>query len=93
MEPGPQGFRKGKVGTDITVREGYQFARNVGLSLLATTREALESLDIVKRIVKVFEMVNCAPGFGDRPKVIDGFSGFNDGDFWGRGETRSISQR
>ena len=72
--PGPQGRGKGKVGRDVTLQEGYQFAREAGLYLLATTREALGSLDRVKRIVKVLGMVNSAPGFGDQPKVINGFS-------------------
>src|SRR5207342_3970021 len=46
----------------------------VGLNLLATTRNTLGSLDRVKRVVKVLGMVNSAEGFGDQPKVINGFS-------------------
>ena len=72
--PGPQGLGKGKVGKDVSVQEGYQFAREAGLNLLATMRAALGSLDKVKRIVKVLGMVNSAPGFGEQPKVINGFS-------------------
>ena len=34
----------------------------------------LGSLDKVKRVVKVLGMVNSAEGFGDQPKVINGFS-------------------
>jgi enamine deaminase RidA (YjgF/YER057c/UK114 family) len=56
------------------VEQGRDAARSVGLRMLATTREALGSLDKVKRIVKVLGMVNSAPGFGDQPRVIDGFS-------------------
>jgi enamine deaminase RidA (YjgF/YER057c/UK114 family) len=37
-------------------------------------RENLGSLDKVKRIVKVLGMVNCADGFGDQPRVMNGFS-------------------
>ena len=65
---------RGKVGKDLTVEQGYQVAREVGLSLLATSRHHLGSLDKVKRVVKVLGMVNSAPGFGDQPKVINGFS-------------------
>ena len=72
--PGTEAHGKGKVGKDVTLQEGYQFAREAGLNLLASTREALGSLDKVKRIVKVLGMVNSAPGFGDQPKVINGFS-------------------
>ena len=64
----------GKVGRDLTVEQGYQVAREVGLNLLATARAALGSLDRVKRVVKVLGMVNSAEGFGDQPKVINGFS-------------------
>lgn len=65
---------RGKVGKDLTLEQGYQAARDVGLSLLATTRAALGSLDKVKRVVKVLGMVNSAPGFTDQVKVMNGFS-------------------
>jgi enamine deaminase RidA (YjgF/YER057c/UK114 family) len=64
----------GKVGRELTVEEGAQAARLVGLGLLASAREALGSLDRVKRVVKVLGMVNCTEGFGDQPKVVNGFS-------------------
>ncbi len=64
----------GKLGRDLTVEQGYQAAREVGLNLLATTRAALGNLDRVKRVVKVLGMVHSADGFGDQPKVINGFS-------------------
>lgn len=64
----------GKVGRDLSVEEGAQAARLVGLNLLASTREALGSLDRVRRIVKVLGMVRSAEGFGEQPKVINGFS-------------------
>ena len=64
----------GKVGKDLSTEQAYQVAREVGLILLATTRAHLGSLDRVKRIVKVLGMVASAAGFGDQPKVINGFS-------------------
>jgi enamine deaminase RidA (YjgF/YER057c/UK114 family) len=69
-----KGMVRGKLGRDLTVEEGYQVAREVGLNLLATVRAHVGSLDRVKRIVKVLGMVNSADGFGDQPKVINGFS-------------------
>ncbi len=69
-----QPMARGKLGRDLSVEQGYQVAREVGLNLLASTRAALGSLDRVKRIVKVLGMVNSAEGFGDQPKVINGFS-------------------
>src|SRR5439155_23730290 len=65
---------RGKVGRELTVEQGYQVAREIGLSLLATVRASLGSLDRVKRVVKVLGMVNSADGFGDQPRVINGFS-------------------
>jgi enamine deaminase RidA (YjgF/YER057c/UK114 family) len=65
---------RGKVGRDLTTEQAYQVAREVGMSLLATTRANLGSLDRVKRVVKVLGMVNSADGFGEQPKVINGFS-------------------
>src|SRR5688572_15418936 len=64
----------GKVGRELSVEQGYQVAREVGLNLLATTRATLGSLDRVKRVVKVLGMVNSAEGFTDQPKVMNGFS-------------------
>jgi len=71
--PGPKAPR-GKLGRDLTVEQGYQAARETGLNLLAVVRENLGSLDKVKRVVKVLGMVASAEGFGDQPKVINGFS-------------------
>ena len=65
---------RGRLGRELTVEQGYQVARDVGLMLLATTRASLGSLDRVKRIVKVLGMVRSAEDFGDQPKVINGFS-------------------
>lgn len=64
----------GKVGHDLTVEEGYQAARRTGLSILATVREALGSLDRVERVVKILGMVNAPPDFRDHPRVINGCS-------------------
>lgn len=65
---------RGKLGRELSVEQGYQVAREVGLNLLATTRASLGTLDRVRRVVKVLGMVNSAEGFGDQPKVINGFS-------------------
>jgi enamine deaminase RidA (YjgF/YER057c/UK114 family) len=65
---------KGKVGRDLSPEEAYKVAREVGINLLGSTRALLGSLDKVKRVVKVLGMVNSAEGFGEQPKVINGFS-------------------
>lgn len=67
--------KKGKLGVDVTVDEGYRCAREVGLVLVAAMSEALGGdLDRVKEVVKVFGMVNADPEFGEHPKVINGCS-------------------
>ena len=64
----------GVVGRDLSLDEGKAAARQVGLAILATLREQLGNLDLVKRVVKVLGMVNTAPDFYDHPKVINGCS-------------------
>jgi enamine deaminase RidA (YjgF/YER057c/UK114 family) len=64
----------GRVGTDLTLEQGKQAARQVGLAILSTVRNTLGSLDKVKRVVKTLGMVNSSPDFKDHPKVINGFS-------------------
>lgn len=65
---------KGKVGQHLDLDAGIEAARRCGLRLLATLRHELGSLDAVERIVKVFGMVNSAPGFTDQSKVVNGCS-------------------
>jgi enamine deaminase RidA (YjgF/YER057c/UK114 family) len=64
----------GKLGEDLTVEEGYQAARLVGINQLAVLKAELGNLNRVKRIVKVLGMVNAAPDFGNQPEVVNGFS-------------------
>jgi sulfite reductase beta subunit-like hemoprotein len=58
------------VGGELTLEEGRRAARLTGLSILATLEQELGDLDRVVRIVKVFGMVNAAPGFTETPAVI-----------------------
>ena len=64
----------GKVGADVSIEEAQAAARLVGLNALATLRAEIGSLDQVKRVVKVFGMVNATADFCEHPKVINGFS-------------------
>jgi enamine deaminase RidA (YjgF/YER057c/UK114 family) len=65
---------KGKVGKELSVEQGQEAARQSGLMILATARDALGSLDRVKRVAKVVGYVNAVEGFAQSPLVIDGFS-------------------
>ena len=72
---GPDGKSpKGQVGTDLTVEEGYEAARLVGINLLARLKEELGELSRVKRVVKLLSMVNAASGFTETPAVANGCS-------------------
>ncbi len=64
----------GKLGADLTIEQGQQVAREVGLQIIATAKQALGDLDRVRRVVKVLGMVNSTPDFADHPKVINGCS-------------------
>jgi enamine deaminase RidA (YjgF/YER057c/UK114 family) len=64
----------GKLGGDLTLAEGYEAARLVGIQQLAALKGELGDLNKVKRIVKVLGMVNATPDFTDHSKVINGFS-------------------
>jgi enamine deaminase RidA (YjgF/YER057c/UK114 family) len=66
--------KKGKLGRDLTVDDGYGVAREVGINIISTARDALGDLDRVRRVVKVLGMVNSMPDFYDHPKVINGCS-------------------
>jgi enamine deaminase RidA (YjgF/YER057c/UK114 family) len=65
---------RGKVGSDLTLEQGRDAARMAALSMLATLHAELGNLDIVDSIMKVYGMVNVAPGFDRTPAVIDGCS-------------------
>ncbi len=64
----------GKVGQNIDPDEGKIAAQQVGLTILATLKAQLGSLDHIGRVVKVLGMVNSTPDFGQHPYVINGCS-------------------
>lgn len=64
----------GTVGADVTVEQGYEAARLVGLSMLGSLQRDLGSLDRIAGWVKALGMVRCGPEFGQHPAVINGFS-------------------
>lgn len=64
----------GKVGATVTLEQGYAAARLTALAMLASLKHALGDLERVDRWVRVFGMVNAAPGFDREPAVINGFS-------------------
>lgn len=70
-------FITGKVGANagqLTVAQGYEAARVTAINQLAVLKAELGSLKRVKRIVKVFGMVNSDPNFTNQPAVLNGYS-------------------
>lgn len=64
----------GKLGREVSVEQGYAAARLTALAVLGSLKRALGDLDRVTSWVRVFGMVNSAPGFNRQPAVINGFS-------------------
>ena len=66
----------GKVGAELTLEQGCEAARLTALSMLGSLSRELGDLDRITAWVRVFGMVNSAPGFASQPSVINGFSDF-----------------
>jgi enamine deaminase RidA (YjgF/YER057c/UK114 family) len=65
---------QGKIGSELTLDEGYEAARLTAIDMLATLKAEIGDLNKVRRIVKVVGMVNSDPSFTEQPQVIDGCS-------------------
>ena len=71
----PDGTKiSGKIGSDLSIEEGYQAARLTAVNQLSVLKTHLGDLNRVVRIVKVLGLVNADPGFTEHPEVINGFS-------------------
>jgi enamine deaminase RidA (YjgF/YER057c/UK114 family) len=71
---GTEQTHKGKLGREITVEQGKEAARVAMISALASLKAEIGELSRVKRVVRVFGMVNCTPDFERHPEVMDGAS-------------------
>ena len=65
---------RGKVGLEVSLEQAKLCARLTGLSILGSLKRELGDLDRVSAWLRVFGMVNSAPGFRDQPAVINGFT-------------------
>ncbi len=66
--------KRGMVGKDLTVEEGYQAARETGLNCLAQLKAQLGSLNGITQVLQVIGFINSAEGFMDQPAVLNGFT-------------------
>jgi enamine deaminase RidA (YjgF/YER057c/UK114 family) len=64
----------GRIGDEKDVEYGKLAARQVGLTILATLKKQLGSLNRIKRVIKVLGMVNAHKDFEKHPYVINGCS-------------------
>jgi len=64
----------GKVGAEVSLEQGHAAARLTALAIVASLQRELGDLDRIAGWVRVFGMVNSAPGFNRQPAVINGFS-------------------
>jgi len=63
----------GKVGKDLSLDEGYEAARRVGITILSVINNDI-GFDKVLKVVKILGLVNCTKDFLSQPKVINGCS-------------------
>ncbi|MBI1830272.1 MAG: RidA family protein [Planctomycetes bacterium] len=69
-------LQAGKLGGSLTLEQGKECAKLVGINILATVKATIGSLDKVKRLIKTLGMVNAVADYRDHPQVINGFSEF-----------------
>jgi enamine deaminase RidA (YjgF/YER057c/UK114 family) len=65
---------KGKLGKDLSDEEGKRAARQCGLAILASVKDHFGNFDSIKRVIKVFGMVNSTPDYENHPLIINGCS-------------------
>jgi enamine deaminase RidA (YjgF/YER057c/UK114 family) len=76
----------GKLGSEVSVEDGYKSAQIAALNCLAEAKAILGDLGRINRIVKVTGFVASAPGFDKQPMVVNGASELLVGVFGERGK-------
>ena len=67
-------IKRGKLGRELSVDQGYAVARALALKMMATLQHRLGDLDRVRRVVKLVGMVNAVPEFEKHNLVVNGAS-------------------
>ena len=71
------GLITGKLGDDMTTKDGAGAARRCAISLLAQVKAACGGdLDRLVRVIKLTGFVNSTADYTDQPKVVNGASDF-----------------
>lgn len=84
-------IHEGNVGSDLTLEQGQEAARQAAVNCLAVLNAHLENLDRVRKIVELFGFVNSAPGFVEQPYVVNGASDLLEEVFGDRGRHARIA--
>ena len=71
---GQIGDVRGAVGSDVTIEEGRQCARQAILHMLRTVKTEIEDLDRIASVEKVLGFVRSAADFTEQPDVLNGAS-------------------
>lgn len=66
--------RLGEVGTEVTLEEAKEAARDTVLVILAIIKQDIKDLDLIDGVIKLTGFVRSAKNFTEQPKVIDGAS-------------------
>lgn len=64
----------GKLGSNMSDEDGKKAARQAALAILTSLKEELGGFEKIKRVVKLFGMVNATPDFEKHAIVINGCS-------------------
>lgn len=64
----------GRLGSSVTIEQGYAAARLTGLNMISGMKQALGDLNRVKGIIRCLCFVACEPDFTDVHKVSTGCS-------------------
>ena len=64
----------GRIGDNLTIEDGREAARLAALNALALARAHLNSLDRIKRLVRLGVSLVATESFREHPKVADGAS-------------------
>jgi enamine deaminase RidA (YjgF/YER057c/UK114 family) len=64
----------GKCGSDLSLEQGRQAARQCAINAIAQVKAAVGDLDKVRQVVRLEGYVHCGPGFRQHPQVLNGAS-------------------